>query len=138
MQVGVVGIATLPDSIQYQQQTQDTEFDSVAHLLGPRDARPDPDSDFFNNKTQYAYLYQSFDGTREYIDNSRSSWLTLSVRGEKLELSAQDLSTIDASDGQMYRHDGTSSITANGSATSQTGYYVWSDTDGEWKAAVTF
>ena len=53
-------------------------------------------------------------------------------------LLAQDLSTISGSDGVVYRHNGASSITANGSSTDSPGYYVWSATDTEWKTLAAY
>jgi len=141
VQVGTVALATLglSGSVQAQQAQTNDDYRSAAHLVGTDDARPAVDSDFFDTKSAYAYLYEARDtGTSYYIDDGRDSWLTLSVSGSALDLVPRDLSSLTPEDGRIYRHDGSSSITADGSSTSATGYYCYSDTDSEFKTVVTF
>lgn len=141
VRVGTVALATigLSGSVQAQQQQTSGDYHGAAHLVGTDDSLPAPDSDFFANKSEYAYVYEARDtGTTYYIDDSRDSWDTLSVNGSALELVARDLSSLTPEDGVLYRHDGSSSITADGSSTSATGYYCYSETDNEFKTVVTF
>jgi hypothetical protein len=51
---------------------------------------------------------------------------------------AQDLSNVSGVDGYIYNHNGANSITADGASTSAQGYYVWSETDSEWKQVVAY
>lgn len=86
MQVGAVPLAALAtsDGIQLQTETAATEyeFQGAAHLLGPEDARPAPDSQFFDNKKFYAYIYEvsapaSMAGTRYFKTQADSEWSVL-------------------------------------------------------------
>lgn len=141
VQVGTVALATVGLSGGVKAQTTDSDdgYQAVSHLVGADSALPSPSSDFFANKTQYAYLYEARDtGATYFIDDSRDSWDTLSIRGSSLALVARDLSSVSPSDGVIYRHDGSGSITADGTSTTETGYYCWSETDGEFKTVVAF
>jgi hypothetical protein len=54
---------------------------------------------------------------------------------------AQDLSSLSLGsdeDGRLYKHNGNSSISADGGTTSSAGWYAWSDSDSEFKSAVQF
>lgn len=58
-----------------------------------------------------------------------------------MDMGAQDLSltTFGATeDGRIYRHNGASSITADGATTSSAGYYLWDNSAAEFKAIVQF
>lgn len=75
-------------------------------------------------------------GLLEATSGGSGAWDATSNGGATL--TAQDLSTITPSDGVVYRHDGSSSITANGASTSAPGYYAWSATDSEYKTVVAY
>jgi hypothetical protein len=141
LHIGSVSLASLgfDGGVQAQTESDSTDYQTVAHLVGAESGLPAPDSQFFDNKQHYGYLYEARDtGATYYIDETRDGWATLAVQGSRLELVAQDLSTVTANDGQLYRHDGSSTITADGAGASAAGYYCWSETDAEWKTVVTF
>lgn len=58
-----------------------------------------------------------------------------------VDQAAQDLSALSltsAENGRIYRHDGSSSISADGGTTSSPGYYVWDNSASEFKSVVQF
>lgn len=56
----------------------DYEFQGVADLMGPRDARPASESEFFDNKKFYAYQYYALDeGGRYFKRQSDAEWTKL-------------------------------------------------------------
>lgn len=72
--VGVASLATLQGGtttqVSSQQFSAEEEFQSVAVLEGPRSARPDPDSDFFENDRRRTVYY-----AYRYIDEvTKASW----------------------------------------------------------------
>lgn len=142
MLVGVTSLTGLPgdvDSEVAQQSAPDNESPTAAQLAGIEADLPGVESVFFDNKQFYAYVYDAIDaGKTFYTDDSLAEWRTLAVNGSSLSLVAVDLSGVDASDGEIYRHDGSSSITADGASTAATGYYCWSEDDSEWKSVVAF
>lgn len=59
------------------------EFQGVADLMGPADARPQPGSEFFDNKAFYAYRYEETDtGDRYFITQDDSAWSELMTNPE--------------------------------------------------------
>lgn len=80
---GTLSLAALQTGLTPQQQdgqqTNTEEFQTVAHLIGPEDARPEPGSDFFQGdnyqKVYYAYLYDSIDtGNQYFITQDDADW----------------------------------------------------------------
>lgn len=68
------------------------------------------------------------DGLRSYSDGSH-------------DLPAQDLSTLSLTsteNGRIYRHNGDSSIDADGGTTSSPGYYAWDNSASKFKSIVQF
>jgi hypothetical protein len=64
-------------SVDAMQQTDvsDEEFRAAPMLVGPADERPAPDSEFFSDKSQYAYLYRETETAELYvISDSDSVW----------------------------------------------------------------
>lgn len=70
-----------------------------------------------------------------------SAWVTTvgvsspAVDTERMSVTPQDLSSLSLGsedDGDLYYHDGNSSITADGSSTSDAGYYRWDNGASEW------
>jgi len=62
-----------------------------------------------------------------------------SLDNQSFYIPAQDLSTLSlgsGQDSQIYRHDGSSSISADGGTTSAAGYYMWSNSASEFKSIV--
>lgn len=69
------GNVDLPDD---PASIRDFEFQGVADLLGPRDARPAAGSAFFDDKTFYAYRYEATDtGDRFFIAHDDAAWTKL-------------------------------------------------------------
>jgi hypothetical protein len=54
-----------------------------------------------------------------------------SIRQTARDLASLSLDSED--DGKIFRHDGSSSVTADGSSSNDAGYYKWDNTDGEFK-----
>lgn len=138
---GSVGEVDVPEPQQVSGQNS-TAYQEVLVLAGDESARP-TQSQLENvpngERTYYAVVYEAVDtGATFYIDQDINSWQTLAVHASRLSLVGMDLSTVSASDGEIYRHDGSSSITANGTSTTSQGYYCWSATDSEWKSVVNF
>ena len=86
-------------------------------------------------------LFRAIDTGRVYyglgttwVELNPGPWTTDDDGG--ISLPTQDLSEITPTDGSIYRHDGSSSITANGAETDAEGYYSWSETDDEFKTLV--
>lgn len=88
LQVGTASAAALSGSgLQVTPEEPDnpvdsSEYQSVAHLLGPEQARPEPGSGFFANKDYYGYLYEVNDppsaaGTTFYITQNDADWQIL-------------------------------------------------------------
>lgn len=80
----IVGATSLSGATVLQTNTQlegqpneEYEFQGVAHLLGPRDARPAPGSQFFDDKSIYAYIYETPTGNRYFKRQSDSAWSLL-------------------------------------------------------------
>lgn len=60
---------------------------------------------------------------------------------QSMGLEPQDLSTVSTAsedNGEIFRHNGANSISADGGTTSSPGYYVWSSGDNEWKSMVQY
>lgn len=55
------------------------EFQGVADLMGPETAKPEPGSDFFDNKQYYWYRYQTFSGNTYFISQDDSEWTNITV-----------------------------------------------------------
>lgn len=65
-----------------QESVDEYAFQGVADLMGPIDAKPAPDSDFFDNKAYFAYRYEATDvdyGGRYFITQDDSEWTELSM-----------------------------------------------------------
>lgn len=84
MQVGTTSLLAIQSGgLQVSsggQPNEQYEFQGVADLIGPADARPAAGSDFFDNKVYYAYRYQETDGDQFewYITQDDSQWTNLS------------------------------------------------------------
>lgn len=83
VQIGVssvfsVGGVDAPQLSGGADTTGDYQFQGVADLMGPLDARPEPGDEFFENKDFYAYQYYSMDeGGRYFIRQSDDAWTKL-------------------------------------------------------------
>jgi hypothetical protein len=84
-------------------------------------------------------------GTKFTIDKNEAFFARQGTTAWKMrndlsiEYGEQDLSNVGSpGDGHIYRHDGSSSINADGGTTSSPGYYVFSATDSEFKSIVQY
>lgn len=77
MLVGTLSMLSLDDDLRPQQLQphEEHEFQSVAYLVGPEDARPDIDDEFFDNKEFFAYIYEATDSNAKfYTDDEQNAW----------------------------------------------------------------
>jgi hypothetical protein len=78
---GTASLASLDGGVvsrQVDSTDDEYRFSGVAQLLGPADARPEPNSEFFDDKLAYAYLYQATDAkVLSYIKDGDSAWTDL-------------------------------------------------------------
>lgn len=82
MQVGVVALASLQTGDVHPQldPRDEYEFQGAADLMGPASARPVPGSDFFDNKTFYAYRYTATDtGEVAEMTQDDDAWRQLPI-----------------------------------------------------------
>lgn len=85
MQVGTTSLLALQTGgnelqVERQQPRDQYEFQGVADLIGPLDARPAPGGDFFDNKKYYWYRYEASDtGERFFINQDDSRWTNISI-----------------------------------------------------------
>lgn len=87
MQVGSTSLLALSTSdvnLSANNPNNNYEFQGVADLIGPKAARPAPNSDFFDNKKYYWYRYQTFGGEQYFISQDDAEWTNLSIM-EKYE-----------------------------------------------------
>lgn len=78
MIAGVTILSTGSTSLQQPQLDSDPDnIRGAALLVGPPDARPPPDADFFNNKLRYTYIYKSTGGDTYYIETNKDGWFRL-------------------------------------------------------------
>lgn len=84
MQAGTVSLLSLQGGVVPErgdlQGTEASGFQAVAHLIGDSDARPAPNSEFFNqenaNKVYYGYLYDELDtGDQWWITQDSDRWI---------------------------------------------------------------
>ena len=103
MQVGSVSVLSLGSTGNLQvsdgQPNEEYEFQGVADLMGPSEARPAAGSDFFDNKVYYWYRYEETDtGARYFISQDDSQWSLLGMRLKKYEDNFDRLVTSRLSD----------------------------------------
>lgn len=88
MQVGAVSVLGLSGDLNGQVDTsgepnREYEFQGVADLMGPADARPAAGSEFFDNKIYYWYRYEETDtGDRYFISQDDNAWRLLTMNPE--------------------------------------------------------
>lgn len=90
MLVGTSSLLALDGSMSQQvQQDSDTfAFQGVADLIGPANALPDPDDEFFDDKIAYAYRYTATDtGEVSEISHEESTWTQLETRLKPYDVS---------------------------------------------------
>lgn len=91
MQVGTASLLSLGGSTNLQVESnpsaEDYEYQAVADLMGPADAKPAPDSDFFDNKKFYWYRYETTDtDERFFITQDDSKWTLISMQLPKTQV----------------------------------------------------
>ena len=119
MVVGGTSLLALDGSVQRQVSSQNSQqeyqFQGVADLLGPRQARPEPGDGFFEDKIAYAYRYEASDtGERFYITDDADTWTDISMPLDNYATPFQALKTasqntqfaLDASKGLTRRRYG--------------------------------
>lgn len=76
---GTVAMSNTNMIPQTEQRTQDNnEFQGIAYLVGPDDAKPDIGSGFFDDKLFYGYIYLAKDTERRfYTDETIDYWFVL-------------------------------------------------------------
>lgn len=84
MLAGTTSMLGLNSNLQQQldttQDTSEYKYRGVADLLGPERARPEPGSEFFEDKIAYAYRYEATDtGDRFFITDDDSQWIPLTM-----------------------------------------------------------
>lgn len=70
----LTGSNVSPQLDQQSQPNQQYDFQGVAHLIGPANARPTQPDPFFDNKIVYAYLYRTNAGDLWFTTDDMSSW----------------------------------------------------------------
>lgn len=88
MQVGTVGaLSAFTGTTAIDNLETDTKgFQAVAHLLGPEANRPEPGSEFFDNKIYYGYIYDASDaGIQYYKTQDMADWEVLMTDFRKYE-----------------------------------------------------
>lgn len=82
MFVGTTSLLALDGSVsqQVQQPANEYEFQGVADLMGPAAAKPDPGSEFFDDKEYYWYRYdETDDAGRWFISQADDVWTDISM-----------------------------------------------------------
>lgn len=90
MRAGSIGLVTLSSpvspSVKSVQATASPELRSVPVLVGEKQNRPDPSSEFFTDKSRYGYVYQTIDTNEKfYIDDSATDWQNITPTGTSWE-----------------------------------------------------
>jgi len=91
---GTATLSALPGGIRQQIESDSGDgpaFRGVAFLVGPADARPDPGSDFFDDKLEYAYVYEDHSGSRAYVTPDESAWQPLNYIAQQNVFDSDDL-----------------------------------------------
>ena len=92
MALGGTSLLTLGTGGTFQvSQNNQENFRGVADLIGPAAERPAPDSAFFDNKSEYAYVYEDYAGSRSYITDDDSNWQELNYTKQVNVFSSDDL-----------------------------------------------
>lgn len=93
MVVGITSLTALnPGGIGVSQQISEADgivaddFQPLADLVGPIDARPSPGDEFFDDKPVYAYRYTATDtGERSYRVQGEAGWTELGTHLKRFE-----------------------------------------------------
>jgi hypothetical protein len=88
-------------------------------------------TDIIDNRGGNALSYQAEDGTVRWTSKPDGGMTVQEQDLSKLSLGSED-------DGDLYRHNGSNSISADGGTTSSAGWYAWDNSAGEFKSVVKF
>lgn len=82
MMVGTTSLLAIDGDVARQvdgsgSKASEYDFQGVADLLGPLEARPEPGDGFFDKKIAFAYRYEATDGGRYFIENGDTEWTTI-------------------------------------------------------------
>jgi len=96
MQAGTISLTALTSGSNLSLQQQDEpreeyDFSSAAHLIGPASARPTPGGSFFDNKTEYAYVYEDLNGQRALLTETDAQWRPLNYLNQVNVFTQDDL-----------------------------------------------
>lgn len=91
MQVGATSLLAVDsgglNQLDGPDSPQDYEFQGVADLVGPAEAKPAPNSDFFDNKKYFAYRYETTDtNERFFITQNDDYWTEIGMTLPKTQI----------------------------------------------------
>ncbi|MGK7294865.1 MAG: hypothetical protein ACNS61_03430 [Candidatus Wenzhouxiangella sp. M2_3B_020] len=96
LQASALGITGVTRGGQFQLDNPENPqqayaFDAAEVLTGAATERPAPGSEFFENKTRYAYIYEDESGNRSLLRDGESSWEALNATQQTVVTSVEDL-----------------------------------------------